>query len=693
MSDVRTNTVTTMTTTTTATASTTAAILTTTAAATTATAPSSITDRTDTWPDITDSISTGSSTTNTASFPTSMTVFEYVATEAISTQSPLTVIANTQSDATAKLATSQDSTALTSATTTDMRSTTFFQRSTVAQTTDFTTLSRTPPWTTGVSILPEGPTVGTTSLRSLAVETGDSLDTATPTRPDTSTLLTTTGERYASYTIPTDVGTGVDSYVSISDPVTKPSDSTFPRVSADSTISETDNTDKIANTTISADATATPTGTPTVETIPEITSDDRAKTGEGPSTLLAPTYQPGNSSFTIGTDANFPDVPTDTALNKPTPNVLPPDIPGSGEPLPDVPAEVPIPTMLPPDIALPDVPVELPSPDLSLPDQAAPEGLVPDERSLDTPSPNVPTSPGQAPSDVGISVVPSSDVSPSYAPPPEVPLNGPRPEKAPPDVLPSDVSPVDVFTLSVLDVRLPGTQVPDVPFPNVSPPPVPSPEPTEPTPKILSPDAPSPNVPLPDVSSETSTTRTLDTVIDRPLPNGMPPDAAVESVLPLPKQEEEAAPATNLEPPDLSGELAPVDFTFPFAEKPSSVESGIDSSLLQVGGSGSIPNTSPEVGDTAESSVDVSGLDSNLTQQGSVTQGYPEPDSEGVGLRPDPPEDVGNQQEDISKAQTPEESTGGDPASEGPAKQPDMDEKNDTQQENMEKESQQTGTQ
>lgn len=661
-------------------------LMTATAAATTATAPSSITDRADTWPDITDGTSTASSTTNSAGAPTTMTVLEYVTTVAIFTQSPPTVTANTQSDVTAET-TRQDDIALISTSMTDM-SIPVFQSSTVAQTSDVTTSSSTPSRTTGVSI---SPVVGTTSLRSLAVETGDSLDIATPTPQDTSTLQTTTGGRYTIYTSLTDVGTDIDSYVSISDPVTKPSDTTFPPDSTDSTISETDNTDKISNTTLSADATATPTGTTTVETIPEITtSDDRAKTGEGPSTLLAPTYQPGNSSFTAGTDANFPDVPTDTAVNKPTPNVLPPDIPGSGESPPEVPMEVPIPTMLPPDIALPDVPVELPSPDLSLPDQAAPEGLVPDERSLDTPSSNVPSPSGQAPSDVGLSAVPSPDVPPSYTLLPKVLSNGPRPDEAPPDVLPSDVSPVDVFTLSVPDVPLPETQVPDLPFPNELPPPVPSPEPPEPTPKIQSPDTPSPNVPLPDVSSETSTTRTLDTLIDKPPPNGIPPDAAAESELPFPKQEGKAAPATNLESPDLSGELAPVDFSFPFAEKPSSVESGSDSSLLPVGGPANIPSTSPEPGDTVQSSIDISTLDSNLTQQKSGTQGSPKPDSKGVDSKPDPPEDVGNQQEDISKTQTPEESTGEDSTSKGPSKEPDMDAKTGNQQEN--KESQQTGT-
>lgn len=720
MSDVRTNTIsmttTTPTTPTTTASATTATTITatmtttTTATATTATAPSSITDSADTLPDITDissTTSTGSSTTNTASTPStttdvSMTVFEYVTAEATSTQSPLTVTANTQSDATVETTTSQDVTIISendnaliiSTTMTDMRPTPFFQSSTVAQSTDFTTFSRTPPSTTGINVSPEGPTVGTASPSSLAEETGDSLDTATPTLPDTSTLRTTGGERYTtytSYTSLTSVGTGVDSAVSISDPVTQPIDPTFPPDSADSTISETDDTDKITNTTISADATATPTGTTTVETIPEITlSDDRAKTGEGPSTLLAPTYQPGNSSFTTGTDATFPDVPTDTPVNKPTPNVLPPEIPGSGEPPPEVPLEVRTPTMLPPDLALPDVPVEVPSPDLSLPDEAPPEGLVPDvpdERSLGTPSSNVPPPPGEAPPDVGPSTVPSPDVPPSYTPLPEVPSDEPRPDEAPPDVLPSDVSPVDVFTLSVPDVPLTETQIPDVPFPNVSPPPVPSPEPNVPTPKILSPDAPSPNVPLPDVSSETPPTRTLDTLIDRPLPNGVPPDAAVESVLPFPKEGGEAAPATNLEAPDPSGELAPVDFTFPFAEKPSSGESGSDSS---VGDPGNIPGNSSEPGDIAEPTFVISGLDSNLTGLESVTQGYPKPESEGMDSRPDPPEGVGNPQEDISVAQTPEESTGEDSASKEPAKEPDLDEKRDTQQENMEKESQQT---
>lgn len=689
MTDVRTNNFTTTTTptATTTTATTTTAIMTATA---TATALRGITGRTDTRPDLTDGTLTGSST-NTASGPTtttegSMTVFEYFTTEAIPTQRLLTVRANTQSDATAE-STSQDGIAPISTSMTDMGPTTFFQSTTVAQTTDFTTFGSTPPFTTGVSISPEVSTVAPTSFRNLAVETGDSLDTAPPTPRDTFPLMTTTGERYTSYTTVTDVGTGVDSYVSISDLVTKSSDPTIPSDSTDSVITETDNTDKISNTTISADATATPAGTTTVETIPEITtSDARAKTGEGPSTLLAP-----SSSFTAGTDATFPDVPTDTAVNNPTPNVLPSDIPGSGEPPAEVPMEVPIPTLLAPDIALPDVPVELTSPDLSRPDQASPEGFVPEERSLDTPSFNVPTPPGQAPSDVGLSVVPSPDVLPSDTPLPEVPTKGPRTDEAPPDVLPSDVSALDVFTLSVPDVPILGTQLPDVTFPNVSPPPVPSPEPTEPTPKILSPDAPSPNVPLPDVSSETSTPRTLDTMIDKPLPNGMPPDAPVESVLPFPKQEE-IAPATNLEPPDLSGELAPVDFTFPFSEKPSSVESGSDSSLLLPSSPGNIPDSSPKPGDTVESGIETPGLDSNLIQQESVTQGYPKSDSEGVESRPDPPKIVGNQQEDISKAQTPKELIGEDSVSKGPATQREMDEQNGTQEENMEQ-SQQTGTQ
>lgn len=657
--------------------------MTATATTTTATALSSITGTTDTQPDITDSTFTTSSA-NTASGTTattegSATVLEYLTTEAFSTPRPLTATASTQSDATAEI-TSQDDVAI-SASVTDTGPTMFFQSSTVAQTTDITTFTSAPPSPTGVSIVQEGSTVAPTSFSNLPAEAGGSSDTTTPTPPDTPPLMTTTGETYTSYSGFTDAGTGVDSYVSISDPGTKSGDPTFPPDSADSSITETDNTDQISTTTISAAAAAaTPTGTTTLEAIPEITtSDASAKTGEGPSTVLGPTDQPGNALFTAGTDAPSPDVPTDTPVNNPTPNALPSDIPGSGEPPAEVPMEVPLPTMLAPDIALPDVPMEIPSPDLSLPDQA-PEGF-------DTPSLTFTTPPGQAPADVGLSVVPSPDVPPPDTPPPEVPTNGPRTDEALPDVPPSDVSSLDVVTLSVPDEPLPGTQASDVTFSIVSPPAVPSPEPTEPTPTILSPDAPSSNVPLPDVSSETSTPRTLDTLIDKPLPNGIQTDAPVDSVLPLPKPEG-AAPSTNLESPDPSGELAPVDFTFPFAEKPRPVESGSDSSLLLASGPGNISDRSPEPGDTVESSIGTSAVDSNPKQQESVTQGYPKPDSEGGESRPDPPKDVGNQPEDISKAQNPKETNGEESTSKGPEIQPDTGD-----QKNPEPEREQTGTQ
>ncbi|XP_073322890.1 uncharacterized protein [Pagrus major] len=555
-----------------------------------------------------------------------------------------------------------------------------------------------------------GPTANTALSSSPALET---VGKSAPTVPDTttpSTTINTSSTSTNSFTIP---GPSTDSEVSISDPVTPSSDSTSSPDSTDSAFSGNGTDNMITSTTLSADGTTTSTGTPTTATIPVITpTNDGAPSGDTRSTISVTTNQAGDPSFTAGTDTTSPDVPPDTQMNIPPPGV---------------------PDEAPPDVLTPDVPppdeasAGVPPPDVPPPDEAPPGVLTPDVPPPDVPPPDIPSSnvpradeapPDVSPSDVSPLDLPLPDVPSPDVPPPDVP----SPDVPPPDVTNPDAPPPDVTNPDVppLDVPLPDVPPPDVPLPDAPSSDVPPPDvpPDVPPPDVPLPDVPSPDVPLPDVPPpdvpppgvplEAPSSRIPDTLIDVPSPDGAPPEvsrpdaASVESLLPSSDGGGgDAVPdtsSTTLDRSDPSGDLAPVDFTFPFPDDPSSVESGPDSGPVPVRDPGNSPDDSRgSVDVTGSNSVD-SGLDSvslgpdtevtgNDEMQSTRTDSSaPDSGSPGLDSRSDSSQAVDDPGVNSSAATMDEKSSGEDSAAGGPAGVSESNEKRDSKQEKTEEE-------
>ncbi|XP_073322891.1 uncharacterized protein [Pagrus major] len=495
--------------------------------------------------------------------------------------------------------------------------------------------------------------------------------------------------------------------------MTPSSDSTSSPDSTDSAFSGNGTDNMITSTTLSADGTTTSTGTPTTATIPVITpTNDGAPSGDTRSTISVTTNQAGDPSFTAGTDTTSPDVPPDTQMNIPPPGV---------------------PDEAPPDVLTPDVPppdeasAGVPPPDVPPPDEAPPGVLTPDVPPPDVPPPDIPSSnvpradeapPDVSPSDVSPLDLPLPDVPSPDVPPPDVP----SPDVPPPDVTNPDAPPPDVTNPDVppLDVPLPDVPPPDVPLPDAPSSDVPPPDvpPDVPPPDVPLPDVPSPDVPLPDVPPpdvpppgvplEAPSSRIPDTLIDVPSPDGAPPEvsrpdaASVESLLPSSDGGGgDAVPdtsSTTLDRSDPSGDLAPVDFTFPFPDDPSSVESGPDSGPVPVRDPGNSPDDSRgSVDVTGSNSVD-SGLDSvslgpdtevtgNDEMQSTRTDSSaPDSGSPGLDSRSDSSQAVDDPGVNSSAATMDEKSSGEDSAAGGPAGVSESNEKRDSKQEKTEEE-------
>ncbi|XP_040899287.1 mucin-5AC isoform X2 [Toxotes jaculatrix] len=455
-----------------------------------------------------------------------------------------------------------------------------------------------------------GPAVNTAPSSSPTPKTGDTLSKPTPTVPDTtipSTISTSSSTSNTNATSPTSPGCITGSEVSISDPVTPPSDSISSPDSTDSALSGTGTTNLITSTTSSADGT-TPTRVLPLTAMPEVTPPtDRAPSEDSPSIASAPTSQTRDASPTAEAATTSPNVPPDILIDIPPPDIPPPDVPPPDVPPPDIP---------PPDVPRPDVPPP------------------------DVPPPDIP------PQDVPPPDVPPPDVPPPDVPPPDVP-----PPDVPPEV-PSSTTPD-----SVIDVPPPDVPPPDLPSPDVS------------SPDVPPSDVSSPDVPPPDVPPEVPSSRTPDSVIDVPSPDGAPPevsppdapptapDAPVESLLPPSEEGGDAAPdtsSTTLNRTDPSVDLAPVDFSFPFPEDTNSVEPGPDSGSdtgqisgpLLFGDPGIIPGDfSGSVDAPTSNSVD-SGLDSITAGPGtgerqnsgseSTRPDFPAPDRASSGLESGP---------------------------------------------------------
>ncbi|XP_029295294.1 mucin-5AC-like isoform X2 [Cottoperca gobio] len=570
-----------------------------------------------------------------------------------------------------------------------------------------------------------------------ALETGDALY-KDPTTPSNS-ISPSSPTSYTSTNSPTIPGRSTDSEVSISDPVTPPSDSTSSPDNTDFTLSG-------ISTTLPGDGTTTSTGAPSTTTtiIPEITTaSDKASSGGTASTGVAGDAPP---TARAGADKTSPDVPPpDVPLDVP-PDVPPPDVSSFDVP-PDVSSfDVP-PDVPPPDVPL-DVPPDVPPSDVLLPDEP-PSDVPPDVPSLDVP-PDV--SPDVPPFDVSLPDERPSDVSPDV-PPPKVTSVDVAPD-LPPDLASLDVPPLDTLSPNVspeapssgtpdIPIDAPPPDVrPDVPSLDVPPPDVPSPnvppdEPPSRTPDILidaappdlpPPDLPSPDLPptdvpipdilLPDIPSEAPSSRTPDILIDVPFPDVPsedvppadvppsdvppadvpsgdvpspdlptpdlpPPDAPVDSLLPPSVGGGDAAletSSTTIEPSGPAGDLARVDFSFPIP--------GPDSGPLPAGDPGNITDDFRGSFDVPGSNSVESGLDSVSAEldaeevgKGGMESPSPEtppPDSTrpGPDYRPGFPQAV-----DLSTARREGKSSGEDSAAGEPVGYSESDEKKDSKQE------------
>ncbi|XP_035022571.1 uncharacterized protein LOC118115500 isoform X1 [Hippoglossus stenolepis] len=353
-------------------------------------------------------------------------------------------------------------------------------------------------------------------------------------------------------------------------------------------------------------------------------------------------------------------------------------------------------------------------PEITPPSDRTQSGSFPSTTSAPT-SPNGNASPTEG-ADTSSPVIPPNnqiDIPPVDVPPPDVPPpdkqlpDVPLPVEPPPDVPPSYISPPD---LTPPYVPPPDVPPPDKPLPDVPPPDKPLPDvplPDVPPPAVFSPDAPSPDVPPPnvlstnlppsDVPPEVPSSRTPESLIDVTPTN----TETVES-LPSPSEEggSDSAPGTStLGPTDPAGDLAPVDFTFPFLEDKNPAKPGSDSGAGRVSGPepvgdpGIIPDDSggsvnaegsdsidpglnyisadPGKGEKQESGLESTGPDSSAT----------DPTSPDLEYGPDSPPAVDDPGVGLSSSAAQKEGKSGEDSAAGSPGRPESSEKNDSKQE------------
>ncbi|XP_069379190.1 uncharacterized protein ntng2a isoform X1 [Paralichthys olivaceus] len=511
----------------------------------------------------------------------------------------------------------------------------------------------------------------TVPSNSPVVDTTDTVFELAPTEPDLTSLRKTcrTSSSNSNTYNPTIPVCRTETEVWIFDSVTPPSDFTSSSDNTDSILFGTRTTNLITSTSLFADGTRS-TRVPPPTTIPEITPpSDRTLSGSSPSTTTAPTSAPGNASPAEGSDTSSPVVPPNNQIDippaveplpdKPLPDAPPPDVPTPDKPLPDAPP----PDVPTPDKPLPDVPppVELP-PDKPLPDVPTPDKPPPDVPPPDKPLPDVPL-PDEPPPDVPPSYISPPDLPPSYVPPPDKPL----PDVPLPDVLPLDVPPPAVLS--------PNAPSPDIPPPNVF----------------------STNLPPSDVPPEVPSSRTPDSLIDV-----TPPKTETVESLPSPSEKggsDSAPEISTLGPSDSAGDLAPVDFNFPFLEDKNQAETGSDSGAGQV--SGPEPVGDPGIiPDYSGGSVNAAGSDSNDPGLNSISAdpGKGEKQKSGLELTgpdssatdrlspdlengPDSPPAVDDLGVGLSSTAAQKEGRSGEDSATGSPGQPESSEKKDSKQE------------
>ncbi|XP_054867756.1 mucin-2 isoform X2 [Amphiprion ocellaris] len=413
-------------------------------------------------------------------------------------------------------------------------------------TAEFTSVSSTTT-TAGSDTFPDshstaGPTVDTAPFNSPALDIGDTVTIADTTIPSTTISTSSPTSNHPT-----------DSEVSISDPVTPPSDST----------SGTVNTNLVTITVPPSTGAASSTGVSS----PAIgLTSDQAPAEDTPPTGPAPTSQAGDAPPTAGADTTV--VPPDTLLDVPPKNIpliVPfPDMPLPEEAPPVLPSpDAPPPDMPPPDEAPPVLPsLNIPSPDMPFPDVLLvlptsgvppPDDSPPDEVSLVPPTPGVPPL-DTLPPDVPLTDVPVDIPPPDVPSPDEVPPDVPSPDEAPPDVPSPDEAPPDISSPDVLPPEVPLPDIPlevqpsDIPPPDVSLPDLPSPDDLPPDASLaLSPDVTLPGLPSSDIPPEVPSSRNPDTSIDVP-----PPDPPSSDISPELSSSRTPEPSIDVAPPDVA---------------------------------------------------------------------------------------------------------------------------------------------
>lgn len=302
-------------------------------------------------------------------------------------------------------------------------------------------------------------------------------------------------------------------------------------------------------------------------------------------------------------------------------------------------------------------PVTLPYDSTSSPDSTNPtlSNLI---TSTTLPEDGTTSSGFQPPPTTVQKISPTTDRAPSGDSPP----TGSFPTSQTEDVTPTagadktGVPPDTRLDVSLPDLPDPRPVVPhpdvqaEVPTPSLPPTVVPSPE-------LTSSNAPPPDVTdpavRPDVPPGVPSSGTPEYPIDVPLPDIPPPDFPVENLLsPSEGKGEDATPDTSYSPVDRSdpsGDLAPVDFTFPFIEEPNSANRQPNSTPDL--GSGRLTVDSDDPGITPDnSSGSIGGSDSIVPGQdsgvaGPNTQGRENSRPKATGL--DSPSETGAKTESM----------------------------------------------
>ncbi|KAM7415427.1 hypothetical protein PAMA_017780 [Pampus argenteus] len=326
----------------------------------------------------------------------------------------------------------------------------------------------------------------------------------------------------------------------------------IPVCSTDSEVSFSDPVTSPSDSTSSLESTdSAPLWSGTTNLIPSTISPTTATASTGAlTTRTANDMAPSRDAIPTGP---FPtnqagDVPP-TAGADSTSSDVPPDTLTDGPP-----------PERPPDVLSPDGPPDVPPPD------GPPDDVPSRDVSLDVPLPD--GQPSDGPPDVPLPDVPSSDVPrpdvPSLDVPPDTLIDDTLPDASPPDVPPFD------------------GDLPDVPSPNG-----------------IASEGPPPNEPPPEVPPDVSPPDAL----------GPAPDARVESLIPPSEAEVDyVAPdtsTTTLDQSDPAGDLAPVDFTFPFPDDTDLALLGPGFGPVPVGDPGNFPdNSRASVDATASNPVD-----------------------------------------------------------------------------------------